>query len=113
MKDIGHKGLEAHVLDARDDLSGLEIFVCRVTTAFAKVVDKIPERDGDMLVAGIEMKWGMSKLGDFSQCATLFAEVDDDSDPAVLCAANAFLDGVCQVWFTRTNVGAKDIGTVA
>jgi hypothetical protein len=43
VKDVRHKSLEPHILDACDNLGGFEIFVCRIASAFAEVVNEVSD----------------------------------------------------------------------
>jgi hypothetical protein len=39
MKDIRHESLKTHILDPCNDLGGFEIFICRVATTLAEIVN--------------------------------------------------------------------------
>jgi hypothetical protein len=44
VQDVGHERLESHVLHACDELSGLEVLVCGITTPFAEIVNEVPRK---------------------------------------------------------------------
>lgn len=47
VQDVGHEGLEAHVLDTGDELGGFEVFVSGVSTAFAEIVHEVSEENDE------------------------------------------------------------------
>lgn len=93
VQDVRHERLEAHVLDARDELRALEILVRAVAAALAQVVHEI--------------------LGHLAQGTALLAEVRDDADAARLRAADALLDRIGEVWLARADIRPKDVRAVA
>lgn len=93
VQDVGHEGLEAHVLDAGDVLGALEVLARAVGAPLARVVHEV--------------------FGHFAQSAPFLAEVDDHAGPALLRLLDGFLDAEDQVRPARADVGAEDVAAVA
>lgn len=92
MEDVGHERLEAHILDAGDELGGLEVLVGGVAATLAEVVDEV--------------------LCDLTEGATFFAEVDDDADATGLRGLDALFDGVYEVGLACADVRSKHVRSV-
>ena len=58
VQDVGHERLEAHVLDACDELRGLEVLVRGVAAALAQVVHEVPEATVSVRRNGVGEGWG-------------------------------------------------------
>ena len=112
VKNIGHERLETHVLDTGDELSRLEVLVRRVAAPLSEVVDEVPR---DVIVDRRPTKRLLNKdvLRDLAQCTALLAEVDDETDTAALCPADALFDRVDEVGLARANVGTEHVRAVA
>ena len=50
VQDVGQERLESHVLNACDELSGLEVLVCRIITPFAEIVDQVSGKPFERMV---------------------------------------------------------------
>lgn len=111
MQDIGHQGLEAHVLDTSDHLGGLEVLVRAVSATLPEVVDEVSGIDNQD--AAPQTVQYVRLLGDFSKSTTFFPEVDDQADATSLGAPNGLFDSEDEVRLARADVGTEDIRAVA
>ena len=57
--------------------------------------------------------WIEDLLGDFSESSTLLAEVNNDTDTTALSATDTLFNGEGEVGLACTNVGSKDIRSIA
>lgn len=141
VQDIRHQCLEAHVFHAGNVLSPLKIFRRTIFPAFPSVIHHYRSRlEGQHLSAHQErgrQRYCMCNiqyytrisstrfpedgigLGSFSylcnlpEGATFFAEVNDNAGATILCLLDGLLDTKDQVRSASTDIGAKNVTSIA
>jgi len=92
VQDIGHQGLETHVLDTSNVLSTLEVLASAVLASLSSIVDEV--------------------FGHFTQSAALLTEVDDNTASASLGFLDCFLNTESEVGAACANVGTEHVTSV-